>query len=103
MVFDELVTFVVAFIAIVFAREQSLQLSPIIQMMVGLIAAVYLVADGYCGKLCWRTDKALEDFDKNPLSVSAEAREGIRKYLRDARLYNANTAVTGRSDRNTVR
>ena len=77
-----LVTFVVAFIAIVFAREQSLQLSPIIQIMVGLIAAVYLVAAGYCGKLCWRTDKALEDFDKNPLSLSPEAREKIRKYLR---------------------
>jgi hypothetical protein len=77
-----LVTFVVAFVAIGFAREQSLQLSPIIKIMVGLIAAVYLVAAGYCGKLCWRTDRALEDFDRNPLSLSAEAREEIRKYLR---------------------
>jgi len=77
-----LVTLVVAFIAIVFAREQSLQLSPIVQIMVGLIATVYLVAAGYCGKLCWRTDKALEDFDKNRLSLSPEAREKIRKYLR---------------------
>jgi len=77
-----LVTFGVAFIAIVFAREQSLQLSPIIKIMVALIAAVYLVAAAYCGKLCWRTDKALEDFDKNPLALSPEAREKIRKYLR---------------------
>ncbi len=77
-----LVTFGVAFIAIVFAREQSLQLSPIINIMVALIAAVYLVAAAYCGKLCWRTDKALEDFDKNPLALSPEAREKIRKYLR---------------------
>jgi hypothetical protein len=77
-----LITLVVAFIAIAFAREQSLQLSPIIKMMVGLIAAVYLVAAGYCGKLCWRTDKALEALDKKPLSLSAEGREGIRKYLR---------------------
>ena len=34
-----LVTFGVAFIAIVFAREQSLQLSPLIKIMVALIAA----------------------------------------------------------------
>jgi hypothetical protein len=76
------VTLVVAFIAVLFAREQSLQLSPIVQIMVGLIAMVYLVAAGYCGQLCWRTDKALEDFEKDRLSHTTEGREEIRKYLR---------------------
>ena len=76
-----LITLVVIFLTLVVAQHQTLSLSPVTKVMVGVIVLVYAIATAYCARLCWQTDQALEDLEQSD-SVAEGYREQIKNFLR---------------------
>ncbi|MBV8482643.1 MAG: MotA/TolQ/ExbB proton channel family protein [Verrucomicrobia bacterium] len=75
------ITVAVVFLSLVLAQNQALNLNPIAKTMVGVIVLVYLIATTYCATLCWQTDQALEDLERNDAGALSD-REEIKNFLR---------------------
>jgi hypothetical protein len=67
-------------LALVLAKSQAVDLSPIAKTMVGVIVLVYLIATSYCAMLCWQTDQALEDLEGSDSGAEGDG-EQIKTFL----------------------
>lgn len=76
-----LITLVVIFLTLVVAQNRALSLSPVAEVMVGVIVLVYAIATTYCATLCWQTDQALEDLEQSD-ALAEGYREQIKDFLR---------------------
>lgn len=76
-----LITLVVIFLTLVVAQNRALSLSPVAEVMVGVIVLVYAIATTYCATLCWQTDRALEDLERSD-ALAEGYREQIKDFLR---------------------
>lgn len=76
-----ILTGIVVFLFLLVAQQEHLQLHAITKIMVATITGCYIIATGYCGVLCWRTDNAISAL--GPVQSAKYGRAAdIRKYLR---------------------
>src|SRR5215469_9614407 len=68
-------------LALMLAKSQAVDLSPIAKTMIGVIVLVYLIATSYCAMLCWQTDQALEDLEGSDSGAEGHG-EQIKAFLR---------------------